>query len=138
RSVGIGQSVWRTIMYAKRAAACSCLLGPNLKHLSLESYPMKTTTTLRFMLGQSYLILGALLMPFANVAEAQTVVQPGYTLSTYKAGLSADGNLAGMTIDTSTRTIYFAYQDTTSALWKIAPDAGRTVSSVKPAFANSF
>src|SRR5205085_6542339 len=100
---------------------------------------MRTTKTLRLILPLHYLIFGVLLTPFARVAEAQSVVQSGYTLSTYKSGLTGEPYIiAGMTIDTSTRTIYFAYQNTSSGLWKIAPDAPRTVSSIKSAFANSF
>ena len=87
---------------------------------------MRTTKTLRLILPLHYLIFGVLLTPFARVAEAQSVVQSGYTLSTYKSGLTGEPYIiAGMTIDTSTRTIYFAYQNTSSGLWKIAPDAPR-------------
>src|SRR5437016_5166538 len=63
-----------------------------------------------------------------------TVLIPGYTESAYVTGLPSAPS--GLTIDTSTRTLYYADDGNTGGLLrKIAPD--RTISVVSSGFAAS-
>ena len=59
-------------------------------------------------------------------ARAQTA-PPGFTVSIYATGLPATSGVTGLAIDSATRTIYYADQNTAGPLRRIAPNRAVTV-----------